>query len=196
MGTRRILSNVPVESEKFTAEKHLEESVSSPLAHGLLMCITKRLAEIALPFPEARGYHDQWLMFCALCEDHCYYLNEQLVSYRLHGNNTSGKSKYASNRFQQILSIIRRFAHAKKHTDKVALGKDMMDHLKAYGLEDTPAYRTAKRVYEIGIKEDEAFNVSRIRGAYKLIHLYCTDMRFRRSGSKDFILKLFAILFK
>ena len=72
----------------------------------------------------------------------------------------------------------------------------MMKHLEDCGLDDTPAYGTAKRVYEVGMMEMDAFTDTRIKGAYKLIRLYRTDMRYRRSGKKDFILKLFAILFK
>ena len=181
---------------KLPKEEYLEKSVSGPLAHGMLMCITKRLLRKAMPFPESNGFHDQWIMFCALCEDSCYYLNEQLVSYRKHGNNATGKSKYAGNLFQQLKAILRMFMHTTKSTDRVVLGEKMMNHLKEYGSDVTSAYETAKEVYEIGLREMDAFTDSRIRGAFKLTRLYCSNMRYRRSGTKVVILKLFAILFK
>lgn len=196
MGNDRMLPKMSTEAGKIPRDKYLDNSVSVSLAPGMAMCITKKLSEKTLPFPESQGNHDQWLMFCALCEDSAYYLNEQLVSYRLHGNNVTGKSKYAGNIFQQFLSVFRRFTYTKKYTDRVVLGSEMMKHLEACGLDDTPAYGTAKRVYEIGMMEMDAFSDTRIKGACKLIRLYRTDMRYRRSGKNNFILQLFAILFK
>ena len=175
--------------------KYLERAVSQPLANGMAICISKKLLESALPFPDIKGSHDQWLIFCSLCLDTCYYLNKKLVKYRLHGNNTAGNPVYKGKPSIRLKKIYARIKNGRlKTSDLIELGTAMIRHLENYHLENTNAYLTAKRIIEIGAKEQEAFNSSRTVGAYKLIKLFRTDIRYRKSGTGNFIYKLVGIL--
>lgn len=183
--------------EKLDRERWLERAVSQPLSNGMAMCISKELLETAFPFPIMRGFHDHWLIFCAVCLDSCYYINEKLVKYRLHGENTAGNATYKGVLIKRISKTVRKIRSTNlKQTDRVELGNAMKCMLEKENLKDTKAYMTAMRICEIGKKEVEAFQSSRMIGVYKLTKLFCTDMRFRKSGTNDFIYKIIGILFK
>lgn len=177
-------------------KEYLEPAVSAPLARGMCMCITRSLLDIALPFPKCNTMHDQWLLFCSLCSNSCFYLDQKLTMYRLHGDNTAGVNEYKGTLKQRVLRIYKRAMSSKHYSfDLYYLGNSMKLILEKYHLEDTHAYMTALRVCEIGEKEKEAFESGRIKGAAKLIQLYCTDMRYRRSGRKAIFYKLYGVLF-
>ena len=175
---------------KLRREDYLELSVSRPFCHGMVSCVNKDLLRMALPFPTINGSHDQWLAFCALLNDGCYYLNKKLTYYRLHGANTAGNSAYHGNiidRHRRIRSRIK--ASATQRTDMVALGQEMIKLLTQHNLENSNAFRTATRVVEIGQKQIDAFQSGRLVGSIKLIRLFCTDMRYRQSGVKSFLIQ-------
>lgn len=186
-------------TNKVDRDSFLETCVSQPLALGMVMCIKRSLLEIAIPFPEMFGFHDQWLLFCSIGLDSCYYLNEKLVFRRLHGENTGGNSAYKGSfvdRFKKITKrIVKNINNKKTKSDSYFLGKAMLGFLEKYDLTDTQAYSTAKRVYEIGSKQIEAYNSNRFVGAIKLIKLFCSDMRYRRCGTASFLYDLVGILF-
>lgn len=145
--------------------KYLERAVSQSLANGMAICISKELLETALPFPAIKGSHDQWLIFCSVCLDTCYYLNKKLVKYRLHGNNTAGSSVYKGKPSIRLKKIYTRIKNGcLKISDFVELGMAMIRCLENYHLENTNAYFAAKRIIEIGAKEQDAFNSSRVVG--------------------------------
>ena len=176
---------------KLDRDSYLNMSVSHPFCHGMVTCVRKDLLSTAIPFPDINGFHDQWLAFCALLEDGCYYLNKKLTFYRLHGANTAGNKAHhgnVSDRLKKIKGKIKKSAH--QHTDNVELGRGMIKKLQDYHLENSEAYGTAKRVLEIGEKQEDAFQSGRVIGGMKLIHLFCTDLRFRKSGIKSFLLQL------
>ena len=161
----------------------------------MAICISKELLETALPFPDIKGFHDQWLIFCSVCLDTCYYLNKKLVKYRLHGNNTAGNPVYKGKPSIRLKKIYTRIKNGcLKTSDFVELGMAMIRYLENYHLENTNTYFTAKRIIEIGAKEQDAFNSSRVVGVYKLLKLFCTDMRYRRNGTGEFLYKLAGIL--
>lgn len=60
---------------------------------GMTAMMTRRLAEIALPFPPQNGvhfYHDLWLALLAETTGGVHLIAEPLVDYRQHGGNVMG----------------------------------------------------------------------------------------------------------
>lgn len=159
------------------------------------MCLSRHLVEDTLPFPLARGAHDKWITFCAIFNDGMYYLNLPLAFYRLHGNNTCGNAAYRGNVADRLRKRLRNFLHnTGSYADNYHLGVCMKERLMAGGYEDHPACRTANRLIEIGEKTYDAETSGRIAGAAKLIRLFCTDIRYRRSGTGAFLQQLVYIL--
>jgi glycosyltransferase involved in cell wall biosynthesis len=56
---------------------------------GACMAFTRELKQIALPFPSHIPMHDQWLGLLAEKQGTVCFLDEQLISYRRHGNNAT-----------------------------------------------------------------------------------------------------------
>jgi len=61
---------------------------------GNTIMIDRTLLEAALPFPPQLRYHDWWLGVVAEFFGQRITLEEPLVAYRIHGRNSSGKSRW------------------------------------------------------------------------------------------------------
>lgn len=59
------------------------------LCQGCTTLFRSTLLETALPIPAAEQAHDIWLAFVAAAQDKIRYVDVALVSWRLHGSNTS-----------------------------------------------------------------------------------------------------------
>ncbi len=181
---------------KIPVDPYLEQSVSSFIANGMVMCISSALRNSVLPFPKTKGGHDQWIGFCALCGDGCWYLRTELTHYRLHGENTCGFATHKKSLFSRRNRILNQI---KKKQSAIAehynMGRAMVHYLEARNLNDCPAFRTAKRVLEIGTAEKDALYTGGFRGAVKLCKLYRKDIRYRRSGTANFAYELVSVLF-
>ena len=164
------------------------------------MCISKELLNFALPFPSVPAFHDQWIFFCAICKDSVYYLDEQLVLYRLHPNQTSGGSKAnkmgLSNRTRRIKQKIIHYTSLKESNDIYTLGLAMKEKLIECGLENTDGYRAAEEVCDIGFTVNDAFKSNRFVGCVKLNKLYFSNDRYKKSGTIVHIYRLIGLLFR
>ena len=180
---------------KLSKDKFLENAVSSPFVAGMAMCITRKLMSEAIPFPKSFGLHDQWVLFLAILKDSCYYLNEKLTYYRIHGENTAGNRVYKGNLFDRIKKIRKRINKSwKEQNEFIILGNAMKNKMIEYDATETEAYKTALRICEIGEKLQDVFESNRIIGTIKLCKLFITDMRYRRSGVQAFLYQLASIL--
>ena len=56
------------------------------------------------------------------------------------------------------------------------------------------AYVTAGRLREIGQLQIDAVSSGRLTGACRLTRLFLTDIRYRRVGTRNFVLQLLGIL--
>lgn len=178
-------------------DEYLERSASAALANGMVMCLSRNLLETALPFPKSSGLHDCWIGFCAMVHDRCWYLNKSLAEYRLHGTNTCGSSAKKAGIRQRIKRVFKKISNCQSAVlERYHLGKAMVNLLDNVGLNNHLAYGTAKRVCDIGKTQVEAFYTGGVLGAYKLCRLYFTDMRYRRSGTLDFLYQLVAVMFR
>lgn len=185
---------------KLSRELFLEKGASTTILPGMVMCISKKLLPFALPFPEISGSHDQWIQFCALCQDGVYYLDEQLASYRLHTNNTSGGRK-ANNmgvrdKIYRIKKQIINYSNMKENKEIYILGSAMKDKLIECKLEKTPAYEAAEQICEIGLLVDDAYHSNRIVGFHKLNKLYFKNTRYKKSGTTVHLYRLAGLLFR
>lgn len=75
------------------------------LVHGMVISFRNELLKIAFPFPSGLISHDFWLFFCAIAADRCWYIDENLVSYRRHGENLT-KNAPINEGFQYWLMMI------------------------------------------------------------------------------------------
>ena len=87
-----LIENSKQQIIKLNRNDYLEKSVLKPLAHGMVLCISKSLVESAVPFPKCNGFHDQWIIFSSILNDSCWYTSEVLEKYRLHGENECGNN--------------------------------------------------------------------------------------------------------
>lgn len=182
------------EIAKVPGDPNCEVAASAPLINGMIMSVSRKLLDTALPFPPISSQHDGWLWFCAEAQDCCYFRNEVLTFRRLHNENTSGAGRQGFGR-KRIKKILRNIT---KHSDvartRIVYAKFMLEYTQTHCAEDNSGVKraipTIARTWEIGQKEIAAAKSSRIIGAVKLIKLFITDMRYRRCGTKVFLYEL------
>ena len=176
-----------------------EKACSAPFINGMCMCITKALKERSIPFPLNRA-HDHWLIFLATVSDSAFFLNQILAQYRLHGTNTCGSSAYRGS----IIDKVKKWKGKIKagrvtFSDRYRMGRAMLMYLENHYTDRlTPdlqrALSTAKRIVDIGEKEIDAAMSGKLSGSIKLMRLYVSDKRYRRSGTHSFLYQLADIL--
>ena len=193
------------------AEKHREEScirvqseqcceraASAPLVHGMVMCVSKDLLETSFPFPSSQ--HDGWLFFCAVVQDKCFFLNEILTLRRCHGENTTGVGKqgFGRNRIRKIMRSIIHYnsGHFSRLNEAMHMKQYVEKHGDSENLGVSKALPTINRVLDIGRKELDAARSGRLSGTIKMLCLYCSDVRYRRSGTKAFLYELADIMLR
>ena len=67
---------------------------------GNTVMINRALRDAALPFPGGLKYHDWWLGVVAELEGRRITLEEALVEYRIHTDNTSGKARWLAGEYR------------------------------------------------------------------------------------------------
>ena len=82
-------SKKPLTTLNFFNTKSIMAANISP---GCSMCITKKLNETFLKTYNFKMPHDWHMTLLASLKDGCCLLNEPLIGYRLHGNNTIGST--------------------------------------------------------------------------------------------------------
>lgn len=172
----------------------LERSVSSVLCPGPAACITRRLADKALPIP-TRFAEDAWLQFCAVAGDGFFYLHEVLTNYRVHDSASHSVGMSWKKRFLKISNRIKNAS--KGRGELLSFAQAILNYLDGLDTEQAilaPARGTAERICDIGCREVEASASGRLSGAYKLTKMFFTDMRYRRNGLFSFLTHLANIL--
>lgn len=172
----------------------LDAALSTYLISGTSICMASSLVSKSMPIP-VDSAEDQWLPFCATADNALWYLDEKLVSYRIHNSASHSVG------MKILEKAKRRIARVKTATsDKVYLvrfSKAAMRYLSNVA-DGSPefenAIRICNRIYEIGCKEVAASRSGRISGAYQLTKLFFTDMRYRRIGTASFLTHLANIL--
>ena len=179
----------------------LEKAVSTPMCRGMVMCISKELLKMAIPFPLSEvAFHDQWLFFCAMCKDGVFFLDEKLALYRLHSAQTSGGSKANKmglhNRIRRIKQKIYHYTSLKESNDIYTFGLAIKEKLIECGLENTDGYRAAEEICEIGFVVNEAIKSNRFVGCAKLNKLYFNNNRYKKSGAAVHLYRIVGLLFR
>lgn len=189
----RTLSSRRGECVKVERNEFLERAVSSVLVAGPAVCISRSLVKKCMPIP-VDDVEDQWLQFCAIANNNCYYLNEVLTSYRIHDSASQSAGMKIHKRLRKVINRIRT---ASKDIDSlVKFAVSVINYLDTLNDHEQyeSAYGTAHRILDIGNMEVKAAESGRISGAMKLTKLYCTDLRFRRLGFPNFLIHVLNIL--
>ena len=181
--------------KKLDRDNYLAPAISWGGIRGMSMCITCAFADSVIPFPPNINGHDKWIMVCAIVNDAMYYVNLPLTRYRLHGNNICGNATYRGNLWNRVEKILHKF---KSHRGSSGMyyytGMATVQRLSEAGLSDHSANVIANRLVEIGEKIHDAESSGRLMGAFKLCRLFCSDMRYRHSGTGAFVQDLVYIL--
>lgn len=189
----RKLSDKRGQCVKAECNEFLECAVSSPLISGTAICISSELAKKCMPIP-VDSAEDQWLQFCAVAYNKCYYLNEILTSHRIHDSVSNSAGMKIHKRVRKIINKIRTASKdidtLEKFSDAVINYLDLLPNNGQY----EAAYRTARRTLNIGNMEIDSAKSGRILGAYKLTKMYCTDLRYRRLGASYFVIHMLNLL--
>jgi rhamnosyltransferase len=132
---------------------------------GCSIAFNRELAEIADPIPSGAMMHDWWLALTAASCGSFVYINEKLVKYRQHNENTIGTSSLS-----QLLINIRKWPELwKKGTDELCQSMQQADelakrldekksrHIEALwnyaGIPTTGFYRRLKTANQIGLRK-------------------------------------------
>jgi len=67
--------------------------LKSPGYHGCCIAVSRKLLELALPFPRNIPLHDGWLGLLSDAVGKVKFVDEKLTYQRIHGNNTSMNAK-------------------------------------------------------------------------------------------------------
>lgn len=171
---------------KVERKDFLEPAVSNVLISGPAVCISSALAEKAMPIPVFNA-EDYWLQFCAVAEDRLFYLHKALTKYRIHNSISHSEGMSILARIKKIFGRVKNAS--KNRDDLVRFSYAVLQYLDRVDADPAvleSARGTAKRKYDIGKREVEASASGRLSGAYKLIKMYCTDIRYRRNGTGAF----------
>lgn len=171
-----------------------ERAVSGPLVSGAAICMSAVLVGHCLPIPSDSA-EDQWLQFCAATEDGLYYLKHDLTSYRIHESASHTYRLTLRQRIHRLSARIRKPNYLLR--DYLSLSKSMTDYMDSFACRDpelASAYATTGRLRKIGQLQIDAVSSGRMIGACKLTRLYLMDMRYRRIGTKNFVLQLLGVL--
>jgi glycosyltransferase involved in cell wall biosynthesis len=85
-------------------EKNLEKPVDllcllkhhANMVTGATLCIKKSIVDLILPFPDLtkkKFYHDEWIAIILASRNSLDYINEYLISYRIHSSQQIGVNK-------------------------------------------------------------------------------------------------------
>ena len=175
---------------------YLEGAISGTVINGMCMCVSRSLLDKCFPFPASFSAHDHWISFVAVASDACYYYDDCLAMYRLHGENTCGNSLYSGTWTQKLRRRVRHILSMTRFDplSDYYLGKGMVDYMIAHQMMDESAFRTAKRVLEVGTGVYSAEQQGRITGAITLCRMYRNDIRYRRTGKMSFVAQLLHVL--
>lgn len=72
---------------------------------GCCMCFRRELLKKILPFPKRIEMHDRWIGLMAELYGKVFFSKEELIGYRVHGNNVSNSTGKSVNPFSTMLSI-------------------------------------------------------------------------------------------
>lgn len=172
-------------SYKVSQEKYLTYIVQTYLVQGMALCVSKDLLDLMVPFPKTFAAHDKWIVFCALCKDSFYLINEKLVKYRIHDSNTCGHSNVAGKSLKQTIAKVNRYRKNWNHVERYEIAVAMARTLEEQGLQDTPAYYIVQIILSSSKKEYETLHGSGIKGAAKFIRFCRSDKMYWSSNKKS-----------
>lgn len=116
--TARSLKKVRPRLQYIFGEKLFNKLLFNNCIAGCSMLVVNKIAKIAIPFSRVT-VHDQWIAIIAAFYGKISFIDKQLVSYRIHGNNQTGiltdvytKDDYYSIR---LMPVEQRLSEVKKH---------------------------------------------------------------------------------
>lgn len=170
---------------KVSQEKYLTYIVQTYLVRGMALCISKELLDLMIPFPKTFAAHDKWIVFCALCKDSFYLINEKLVKYRIHDSNACGHSDIAGKSLKQTVAKVNRYRKNWNHIESYEVAVAMAKTLAEQELRDTPAYYIVQRILSSTMKEYDALHGSGIKGAAEFIKFAHSNKMYWNNNKKS-----------
>lgn len=176
---------------KIERSQYLLPTIWIAPANGMCMCFRKKLKEDILPFPSSTTCHDRWIAFCAICNNQAYYLNEELVKYRIHDSNTSMRGNISfSKRWNRAFA-----AAYNEPINMVNMAIAMKEKLRDSGLENEEFYQAALQLEKLHYRQIQAFKAFPLAGVFDLVKMYHEEKMYRVNGVKYLASQALLILF-
>lgn len=185
-----FLKHLSEPTGKLHKDKYLGLSVYG-IANGMCLCLRRSFAQEIVPFPDSSILHDVWICFCGLNRDAAYFVNEELVGYRIHDTNTSMRQNIGIlNRIKRNVRIV-----AKQPKDLFILTKAMLEDMEKHKPVHVETYnqlQSLSKSYEMQIA---AMNMTPVCGVSKLVKQFFLDNHYRSNGMKYLIMQILVIVF-
>ena len=189
----KIIKDYPDNSVIKIDSELLGVAVSEPIITGTTLSIKRELLNKSLPFPTYM--EDQWIEFNAILDDRAYFLNTVLVHYRKHANSTTGTGSGIRRRIPRLIRGIKQSKYRQNYyLYEYEFGRLCVQKCIQCDLQNSPAYKTACSVAEIGKYKYDALKCGGISGALRIISLYHQVLRYRRKGFGAFIYDLLFVI--
>lgn len=197
-----MLDVIPLHYYHFNQEDYFNIIIKRPLIRGMALCCSKDFLNTTFPFPECYERHDHWILFCAICIDSFYAINERLVMYRLHDTNLIGMNKNDKKFVNSVKKKSSQVVFYHKNWDNIQnnnayiINKSMLKKMRDLSMTDSQAYKIIQEQEKENYKQYVALHSHGVKGAVKLLTLYNSDKTFRNMNSRTvFMYKLLRILF-
>lgn len=100
----KTIPNTDMWDSFYFFEKNLDKPVDllcllkhhANMVTGATLCIKKSIIDLILPFPDLtkkKFYHDEWIALILASRNSLDYINEHLISYRIHSNQQIGVNR-------------------------------------------------------------------------------------------------------
>lgn len=100
----KVIPNTDMWDSFYFFEKNLEKPIDlfcllkhhANMVTGATLCIKKNILDLILPFPDLTNkkfYHDEWIALILASRNSLDYINENLISYRIHTSQQIGIGK-------------------------------------------------------------------------------------------------------
>ncbi len=137
---------------------------------GATLCIKKQSKEIIFPFP-ADVIHDEWIATVLALKNTLDYINQDLISYRIHKNQQIGiKTKSKIAKIKQKKLIVLGLLKPKKFADyRILLKKNYLKYKKLKSFEkinldlphlQTMIFESEKKIINLNLETKQKFPIS------------------------------------
>jgi hypothetical protein len=119
---------------KLSKAKQLQRLILRNWVPGCSTMVTKKLKELALPFPMHIHMHDHWLSLLALCYGNLFCIEKPLIKYRQHSSNLIGTKNrvwesFNGTKVKRLLQKLNQAEHVALRSSRTSSGSPLKEIL-------------------------------------------------------------------